>query len=321
VRRFNLAFCAPHYVEWFEEQVRRTLQRYRMLRPEDRVLVAVSGGKDSLALWEVLSRLGYETAGLHIQLGIGEYSRRSREVTERFARERGLPLRVVDLHETYGLGVPDLARLLNRVPCSGCGLSKRYLINRIAHEEGFTAVATGHNLDDESATMLGNLLHWQMDALPRQSPVLEAGEGLVRRVKPLFLMSEKDTATYALLRGIDYIAEECPHAQGALSLVYKDALNRVEWESPGTKYRFLLGFLDRMRALLEAKEAPTLQACRVCGYPTTGEVCAFCRMWETARQRAQRGKGHRAVPAPAGPGLGVLADAEGEAPSPEGASG
>lgn len=299
VRRFNLAFCASHYVEWFEEQVRRTLRRHRMLRPGDRVLVAVSGGKDSLALWEVLARLGYGPTGFHIQLGIGDYSRRSREVTERFARERGLPLIVVDLAQEFGLGVPELAQVLQRVPCSGCGLSKRYLMNRVAHERGFTVVATGHNLDDEAATLLGNLLHWQTEALARQSPVLEEGEGLVRRVKPLFLMSEKDTATYALLRGIDYIAEECPHAEGALSLVYKEALNRIEAESPGTKYRFLLGFLDRLRPLLEGTGAPDLRACRVCGYPTTGEVCAFCRMWDKARERARR-KG-LAVLAPAGP--------------------
>lgn len=305
VRRHNLALCGPHYLEWFEAQVDRTIRRYRMFSHGDRVLVAVSGGKDSLALWEVLHRLGYNATGLHIHLGIGGYSQLSYEKTRHYAAERGLPLITVNLAEEYGLGVPQLARALHRVACSGCGLSKRYIMNRVAVERGFTVVATGHNMDDEAATLLGNLLHWQTGALARQSPVLESTHPrLARRVKPLFLMAEKDTASYALLRGIDYVAEECPHALGAVSLVYKDALNTVEAHSPGTKHQFLAGFLERMHPLLQRGAEASLGECAVCGYPTTTEVCAFCRTWERARQRA-------GVATPR-----VLA----EAPAPEGGS-
>ena len=55
-------------------------------------------------------------------------------------------------------------------PCSGCGLSKRYLMNRVALDHGMDVVATGHNLDDEAATLFGSVMHWQTEALPLRSP-------------------------------------------------------------------------------------------------------------------------------------------------------
>jgi len=115
MRSRGLALCREHYLDWFVKETERAIRRHRMLLPGERVLVAVSGGKDSLALWDVLSRLGYQAVGLHIELGIGEYSKRSLEVTQAFARERGLELLVVDLKEAYGFGVPELARLSGRV--------------------------------------------------------------------------------------------------------------------------------------------------------------------------------------------------------------
>lgn len=77
---------------------------------------------------------------------------------------------MVDLKEAYGFGVPELARLSGRVACSACGLSKRYIINQVAVEEGFRVVATGHNLDDEAAVLFGNLLNPQEETLPARGP-------------------------------------------------------------------------------------------------------------------------------------------------------
>ena len=84
-------------------------------------------------------------------------------------------------------------------------------------------VATGHNLDDEAATLFGSVMHWRTDALPRQSPALASTHPkLVRRVKPLYRLSERETAAYAFLRKIDYIVEECPFAKGATSIAHKE---------------------------------------------------------------------------------------------------
>ena len=292
----NAAYCAPHYLEHFEYEVGHNIRSLKMFTPDERVLVAVSGGKDSLALWETLIRLGYKTTGFHIHLGIGDYSDLSREKTEAYAREHNVELVVVEVEAAIGGTIPEVSKALRRVPCSGCGLTKRYLMNRTAREQGFSVLATGHNLDDEAATLMGGVLHWQMDSLGRQAPALESTHArLGRKVKPLYTLSEKETASYAVLRHIDYVVDECPHSVGALSLLYKDVLNRIEAESHGTKLRFFQGYLKNLRpALASAGQKVELRECATCGEATTAEVCAYCRMV----QQVYRWKQRRVAPAP-----------------------
>src|SRR5439155_2806318 len=251
----------------------------------EHLLVAVSGGKDSLALWDVLIDEGYRTTGLYLDLGIFEYSVESRRKCETFAGGRNVPLIVASVSEEVGAPVPIIKDVTRRPPCSACGLSKRYLMNRVALDHGFPVVATGHNLDDEAATLFGSVMHWQTDALPRQSPALAATHPkLVRRVKPLYRLSEREAAAYAFLRGIDYIVEECPFAVGATSIAHKEILSRMEEASPGAKHNFLFGFLDRARVAFERVEAVALQECTRCGQVTTGTVCAFCKLADQVKR-------------------------------------
>jgi tRNA-5-methyluridine54 2-sulfurtransferase len=277
IRRHNAAFCRPHFLSMFRSQVEKAIRRFDMLHRGDRVLVAVSGGKDSLALWDVLLGLGYDATGLYLGLGIGEYSERSHDAAKTFAAQRNAPLRAVDLERDYGYDIPTAGRRGSRSTCAVCGLSKRYVFNRAALEAGFDVVATGHNLDDEAATLLGNTLRWQTDSIARQSPVLPARAGLVKKVKPLHRLSELETAAYAFLRGIDYIVEECPLVAGNTQLRYKDAMNAIERTSPGTKAGFFLGYLDRGMPLFRSEDRAELGPCEECGQPTTGRFCAFCR--------------------------------------------
>jgi uncharacterized protein (TIGR00269 family) len=277
VRRHNAAFCRECFVRHVHEQVRRAIDAFSMLRPDDRILVAVSGGKDSLALWDVLLDLGYRADGLYLGLGIGEYSTRSGEVARAFAAERGVRLIEVDLEREYGFDVPTAGRKGSRSTCAVCGLSKRYVFNRTARDHGYDVIATGHNLDDEAATLLGNTLRWQTDYIARQFPILPEEEGLARKVKPLYRLSELETAAYAFLRGIDYVVEECPLVAGNTQLRYKEAMNQLEATSPGTKAQFFLSYLERGAPLFAAEDAATLTPCERCGQPTTGRFCAFCR--------------------------------------------
>jgi uncharacterized protein (TIGR00269 family) len=277
VRRHNAAYCKDCFIHVFREQVKRAIRQHDMVSARDRILVAVSGGKDSLALWDVLLELGYDAAGLYLGLGIGGYSNRSGDVTKAFAAERSAELIIVDLERDYGFDIPTAGAKGSRSTCAVCGLSKRYVFNRAAIEGGFDVVATGHNLDDEAATLLGNTLRWQTEYIARQSPALPGKDGMVRKVKPLFRLSELETAAYAFLRGIDYIVEECPLVAGNTQLRYKDAMNAIEATSPGTKAQFFLGYLERGRPLFRAADHAELSACERCGQPTTGRFCAFCR--------------------------------------------
>jgi len=300
----HTAFCPDCFFVFFRRQVTEGIRKLSLFSRKDRVLVCVSGGKDSLVLWDILMELGYDSEGLYIDLGIPGYSDRSREKVAAFAASRGKEPIVVDLGEE-GVPIPEAARKSRKQECAVCGTVKRYFFNRIAAARGFDVVATGHNLDDEAARLLGNLLHWQEDHLARQHPLLpEADGGLVRKVKPLWRVSERETAAYGILKGIDYVTEECPMSVDATSLVYKEALSLLEEEMPGTRGRFYHGFLAlRTGTFLRSSpggegEAPLPEGepgvagtCAACGAPSFAETCSYCRLREkVAGRRAKAGE-------------------------------
>jgi uncharacterized protein (TIGR00269 family) len=287
VRRANANFCTDHFVAFCTEQVRRAIAEFDMIQPDDRVLVAVSGGKDSLAVWDLLVRLGYAADGLYIGLGIGDYSDVSGEHARRFAADRSLELIEVDLPTEYGYDIPTGARAARRTPCSACGTSKRHLFDAAAVDGRYEVLVTGHNLDDEAAVLFGNVLRWQTDYLARQMPVLPAGNGFPRKVKPLVRLSERDTAAYCITTGIDYLVDECPMSAGNKHLGYKDALNDIELASPGAKSDFYFSFLRRAAALFQEaardrEDHDPIGTCTRCGAPSGAEVCAFCRLVDKA---------------------------------------
>jgi uncharacterized protein (TIGR00269 family) len=297
LRRHNANFCADHFTKFCRDQVDKAIREFDMLTADERILVAVSGGKDSLAVWDLLRALGYQADGLYVGLGIGDYSDASTGFARSFAGERGWSLIEIDLEERYGYDIPNGSRAARRNPCSACGLSKRHLFDRAALEGGYDVLVTGHNLDDEAAVLFGNVMHWQTDYLARQLPVLPARHGFPRKVKPLVRLTERETAAYCVVQGIDYIVDECPKAVGNRHLGYKEALNTVERQSPGTKHDFYFKFLAQASALFRAGHDGVdepLGPCRSCGAPTPSEVCAFCRLVE-------RAGGHLPEPVTLGP--------------------
>lgn len=292
LRHHNLALCRDHFVERFEREVLRTIRSYTMFTPQDRVLVAVSGGKDSLAVLYLLHKHGYNVQGFYIDLAIDGgfgYSTLSRQKVETFSQRFGIPIEVYPLKKYHLRAIPDLVQHRHQVPCSMCGTVKRYLMNWKAVTDGYDVVVTGHNLDDEVATLFGNTLRWDIRYLSRQGPFLPSTHPhMAAKAKPFAFMSEKEVALYAIFSGIDYVRHECPFAQGAKSILYKELLNTLEERSPGTKLRFYREFLTFQKAHLDHTPpgtgvvSPSLRSCLVCGMPTTSEVCAFCRMMGSA---------------------------------------
>ncbi len=137
---------------------------------------------------------------------------------------------------------------------------------------------------------------WATGTMPRVA--------LVRKAKPLVKLSERETAAYALLRGIDYVIEECPMVEGNTQHRYKHAITLLEESSPGTKSQFYAGFLrkaaDRFRDAAENQaDDSEVVACASCGAPTvrrdTHESrCSFCKTKDLAMKR-------KAEPARSGP--------------------
>ena len=280
LRAHNSAFCRACFLFFFQRRVMRAIEHEKMFDRSSRLLVAVSGGKDSLALWDVLANEGYATVGFHLALGIGGYSQRSRERCESFAAARGLELSVHALADE-NLAIPDIVSATRRPACSACGTIKRHYFDAAALELGCDVIATGHNLDDEAARLLGNVLHWQTEYLARQKPVMQPRhEKFVRKVKPLYLTSEFETATYSFMRKIDYVVEECPNAAGASQLDYKAVLDRLENTSPGTKVGFVRDFVARASSVFETapEHADGGGTCSGCGMPSFGTLCSFCSL-------------------------------------------
>jgi len=283
IRRHNAYFCPEHFLRLCRDQVAKAIKDFSMLEPADRVLVAVSGGKDSLAVWDILLELGYRADGFIVGLGIGAYSSSSTQHARAYAVRRGANLLEVDLPTTYGYDIPEGAKAARRTPCSACGLTKRHLFDKAAVDGGYDVVVTGHNLDDEAAVLFGNVLHWHTDYLGRQAPVLPARGGFPKKVKPLVRLGEREMAAYCVVRGIEYIVEECPMAEGNRHLHYKEALNAVEARSPGAKFDFYHRYLANAAAAFRVAEADDdLGSCERCGAPCSNEICAFCRLVERA---------------------------------------
>ena len=278
----HAGFCAPCYLDFFARQVERGIRGQGLFAHGDRVLVALSGGKDSLALALELARQQYRITGLFIDLAIPGSSDVARRVVEAFCSRHGIELLVKEMARE-GLAIPLVRERLRRPVCSACGKIKRYWFNRTALEGGYTALATGHNLDDEIARLTSNILRWDQAYLSDQGPLLEGEAGFARKVKPLWRLSEFETANYAFLTGIEHHHAPCPYSKGASFTMYKRLWQQLEEAMPGRKLDFYQGFLERGRqafALREAAAGAELAPCDRCGYPTSAQVCGVCRMKE-----------------------------------------
>lgn len=283
LRSHKTAFCNADFLRFFEKRTATAIRKYGLISKDDTPIVAVSGGKDSLSLWSYLNRAGYAADGIYVDLGIGDYSRLSLEKIKAVAEVLERKVYVFHVRDIFHKGIDGIARAMRRPPCSACGMIKRYVMNRVCMDKGYNLLLTGHNLDDEAAALFGNILYWKQEYLWKKDIILDEKEGhLSRKAKPFFLCSEREVAAYAIISGIDYVYEECPFSKGAKTLVYKEILNKLEETSPGTKLRFVKGYLKELRHMKvqEGKDLGLEEEegfCATCAYPAPDGQCGFCR--------------------------------------------
>jgi uncharacterized protein (TIGR00269 family) len=271
----NARFCAECFEQFFERAVQRAMKKIKISK-EKPILVAVSGGKDSLVLWEVLNKLGYSTKGVYINLGIDDFSKRSKEAISNFALERKFDWVEYNLVDFLGYNMIEVNRIIKRKTCSFCGKLKRQLLDIATIKEGFDVIATGHNLDDEAGRLLGNLMGRRFDYVKKQYPYLPSPHPKIpAKIKPLYRLEIKEILIYAELKGIQPVDVDCPLSRGATSRKFKKALNFLEKEMPGIKRNFLFGYIDN-----NSPSTPTQQyrECVICGYPTYLELCNLCNL-------------------------------------------
>lgn len=278
----HTAFCPECFSAYFARQVERAVHNHGLFEPEEKILVAVSGGKDSMALIHQLAAQGYNVTALHLDLGIPNSSGPARAIVTAFCAERGFPLRVVDPEE-MGLAIPEVKAAVKRPICSVCGKIKRHYMNKITYEEGYDVLATGHNLDDEVARLFANTLRWDRDFLGTQGPLMPAQGKFARKVKPLCRLSEFETAAYCFMQGLHHGTAACPYSHGASFTGHKKLWEDLEERSPGSKTAFYERFLTQGKTAFAPhahQDRGPLQDCRVCGAPSNLETCGVCRIRE-----------------------------------------
>ena len=282
--------CKRCFRKSIEEKVRATISKYDMLKPDDHIMVAVSGGKDSVTLLHILARIerAFPRATLcaaTVDEGIRGYRDEALKVAAKNCQKLGIEHIVASFQDMYGYKLDELVGMIRGrgerglAPCAYCGVLRRRALNTAARDAGVNKLATAHNLDDETQTMILNIIHGDALRIARVKPVTtDIHPKLIRRVKPLCEVPEKEIALYAYLKRIEFQGIPCPYARTALRSDIRTMLNRMEEKHAGIKFTIFKS-IERIRPALEAMgEEAKLQDCKICGEPTVGEICKPCQM-------------------------------------------
>lgn len=278
--------CQHCLIASIEGQVRRIISKYAMFKPDDRIAIAVSGGKDSVALLHLLTRIekefpAAEVVAITIDEGIRGYREEAIRIAEENCRIFGVEHIICSFKDLYGYTLDEITKITREGalgPCSYCGVLRRRALNIASREAEADKLATAHNLDDEAQTILLNIIHGDVARIARVEPILQGAPSLkfIPRVKPICEIPENEVALYAYLSGIKFQSTPCPYVGTALRHEIRHILNRLETRHSGIKFT-IIRTAEKIRPALKKAFAPVeLQECQVCGEPTTGSICKPC---------------------------------------------
>lgn len=282
--------CTKCFCQSIEDKARATIAKYEMFKLDDKIMVAVSGGKDSITLLHVLAGIEKDfpkasLCAVTVDEGIKGYRDEALNFAAKNCGKLGVEHFVTSFKDLYGVKLDELVQMIrerieNRLtPCAYCGVLRRRALNLAARKAGMDKLVTAHNLDDETQTILLNIIHGDALRIARVKPVLTGTHPrFVQRVKPFTEVPEREIAFYAYLKKIEFQSVPCPYAPTALRSDIRTILNRLDEKHVGTKFT-LLRSVEKIRPALEKIVKETkLRDCKLCGEPTTDEVCKPCKM-------------------------------------------
>lgn len=262
-----------------------------MFLRKETIIVAVSGGKDSLSLLHFLSKLSkkapeWTVKGLLIDEGINGYREILIPKFVSVSEELGIEYRIASFKEELGYTLDEIVEIGKRkglpyLPCTYCGVFRRYLLNKIAREMNGSVLATAHHLDDAIQTFLMNIINNNWDRVARIGPVsgVITHPRFVRRVKPFFEVLEKETTIYSIMHGLypDTNAG-CPNAPLSFRWFIRKFINNLEMKNPGIKYSLLNSLVEILSVLKERYKESELKTCKICGELSSQDVCRACML-------------------------------------------
>lgn len=276
LRSYNINLCRDCYPKFYERLVERSIKKYKIIKENERILVAVSGGKDSVALAHTLAKLHkflkFNFEIFHINLGLGEYSEKCEKAAKELGKKLEIKTNIVKLTD-YGFAIPEI-RVKKR--CHFCGVAKRYLMNRYARENGFDVIATGHTSDDIVKFFFKNWLAGNFEWSEKFLPRIEGFDSkVVTRVKPLFDRSGDENRLYVKILNLPFVEEKCPFAPKKDK--WKEIVEEIEKRSPGFKRSFVLNLVKYLNTE-KNQEKEKYQYCENCGEIASDKLCAFCKI-------------------------------------------
>ncbi|MCI4446649.1 MAG: adenine nucleotide alpha hydrolase family protein, partial [Pyrobaculum sp.] len=258
-----------------------TIRRYRLVETGDVIYVAVSGGKDSCAALALLKEyvetfmVDAEIRAFHINLGF-KTSPKVEEAVRALAERLGVPLHVVNARDY--LDIEAAAKASRRPICSVCGAVKRYLMNKVPRELGATKVATGHHAHDLLAYYFKNLagrnFQWNFKILPK----VEGRGLLLTKIRPLIYARPEENEEFCRAGRLPVSAVCCEYGlcNAAHAEVY-EMIRAARRRDPDFDLKLIGGVVD-FNLRYGRDEAEEIRRCKICGEPTSGEVCTVCKL-------------------------------------------
>ncbi len=265
-----------------------------MLKPQDKIVVGVSGGKDSLALLYNLIKIQENTyrsepiTAVTIDEGISNYRTNSIKNAIVFCKKYGIEHVIVSFKEKLGKTLDEIIELKNneaeyRYACNYCATIRRRLLNETAKQLGADVLAMGHNLTDIAETFLMNLLFKRFKLIANQYMFKEERKEIekyfVRRITPLMKIPEEEIFLYSNLKKIDYYPSHCPYREKDPILRKRvlEFIQECKKFSPEVEFNLLNGFLEMSEILSKNYRSTSFNTCKECGYPCgNADLCLYC---------------------------------------------
>jgi len=275
-------FCEEHFTKFFEARFKKTIRKYKLLKSGEKILVAVSGGKDSVLLLHLLHKFYSDNnyfEALIIDEGVSGYRDKSVKVAKNICKKLKIKETVVSFEDEFGITNDEAMPILksNNIggTCAYCGTWRRKLMNKYARELNFDKLATGHNLDDEAQSVVMNVFNNDFEKFSRTGSI-GTNKSFTNRIKPLYKSPEKEIIAYCAFNNISHYSQECcPYSYTAKRNEYRDMLNNFENRFPGTKYS-IIRFFEEAKSRMKPVTDFNLVDCKDCGEPTTNNICKSC---------------------------------------------